>query len=200
MTTPRTDGGTGRQGPHLGRMGGVRRGVDFFTTNMVAELIGVAPRTVCKWIDKGTLPGLRLPRGDGTDRDDGATADRRVYRDDLLAFARRRGLRLPGWLAGQPVACLTDDGAVFGVQGVDPLGLGVLLGRCAVSAVLVGCGHGLLAAVRLGQKVRAADPAVRLALLRADDVAADAVPAGVFDAAFGACEAAAAAAWAAGRG
>lgn len=47
-----------------------------FTTGQVAKICKVAPRTVSKWIDSGTLKGYRIPN----------SQDRRVPREHLKAF------------------------------------------------------------------------------------------------------------------
>ncbi len=54
-----------------------------FTTGQVAKICGVAPRTVCKWHDAGTIQGYRLPGSD----------DRRIPRRDLVAFLQAHGMR-----------------------------------------------------------------------------------------------------------
>ena len=55
-----------------------------FTTGQVAKVCRVAARTVSKWIDSGELVGYRVP----------GSKDRRVYRDDLIAFLQRNNMRL----------------------------------------------------------------------------------------------------------
>lgn len=54
-----------------------------FTTGQISKIIGVAPRTVSKWIDSGKLKGIRLP----------LSKDRRVYEDDLIEFITDNGLK-----------------------------------------------------------------------------------------------------------
>ena len=63
-----------------------------FTTGMIANLCEVAPRSVSKWIDGGKLPGYRLP----------GSADRRVKREDLVAFLRSHNLTTELTLIGEP--------------------------------------------------------------------------------------------------
>jgi excisionase family DNA binding protein len=46
------------------------------TTGIVSKILGVAPRTVSKWIDTGRLKGYRLP----------GSLDRRVTRESLVQF------------------------------------------------------------------------------------------------------------------
>jgi len=54
------------------------RDKQFFTTGQIAKLVGVAMRTVTKWIDSGALEGYRLPM----------STDRRVRRAELVRFLR----------------------------------------------------------------------------------------------------------------
>lgn len=44
----------------------------------------MAPRTACKWVDPGALPGYRVP----------GSQDRRVRRSDLVEFMKRTGIPL----------------------------------------------------------------------------------------------------------
>jgi excisionase family DNA binding protein len=60
----------------------MRFDADTFTTGHVAKIIGVAARTVNKWVDSGKLQGYRLP----------GSQDRRVTRDSLLRFLRENGM------------------------------------------------------------------------------------------------------------
>lgn len=55
------------------------------TTGSAARVVGVAPRTITKWIDSGALKGWRLPE----------CSDRRVLASDLLAFLETRGAPVP---------------------------------------------------------------------------------------------------------
>lgn len=57
------------------------------TSGDAARLCGVAPRTICKWVDKGYLKGARLPPM-GT----AGHGDRRIVHADFLAFCRSAGL------------------------------------------------------------------------------------------------------------
>jgi len=71
------------------------RSVDrnLYTTGHVATRCNAAPRTVSKWIDTGILKGFRVPGG----------TDRRVRKEDLLAFCREYGY---------PFADLVDEFAI----------------------------------------------------------------------------------------
>lgn len=53
-----------------------------FTTGQVAKICNVASRTVSKWIDAGHLRGYRIV----------GSKDRRVLREELIAFLRRHGM------------------------------------------------------------------------------------------------------------
>jgi len=55
-----------------------------FTVGQVANICGVAPRTVQKWFDSGLLRGYRIPGGQ----------DRRIPRKYLIVFLRRYGYDL----------------------------------------------------------------------------------------------------------
>jgi DNA-binding transcriptional MerR regulator len=51
-------------------------------TGRAAELLGVSQQTVIRWIDRGLLPGFRIPNQNG-----GGTGFRRVKVNDLLRFS-----------------------------------------------------------------------------------------------------------------
>lgn len=55
-----------------------------FTTGQIAKVCRVAARTVSKWIDSGELPGYRIP----------GSLDRRVNREDLIAFLKKNSMKL----------------------------------------------------------------------------------------------------------
>lgn len=64
------------------------------TTGVIAEVAGVAPRTVAKWIDTGLLKGYRIP----------LSKDRRVEVADLRAFLVKHGMsvaRLEEYMRGR---------------------------------------------------------------------------------------------------
>jgi len=85
-----------------------------FTTGQIALLCRVAPRTVSyRWIDGGKLKGYRLP----------GSMDRRVYRADLIRFARDNGLtEVADFLAPSARIVLIGcaDAAVEGVRAAHP--------------------------------------------------------------------------------
>ncbi len=53
-------------------------GPKLYSTGMIAELIGVSPRTVVKWIRDGQMKSFSLPSG-----------ERRIHRDNLRDFCQR---------------------------------------------------------------------------------------------------------------
>jgi excisionase family DNA binding protein len=55
-----------------------------FTTGQVARLCKVAPRTVTKWFDAGSLRGYRIP----------GSQDRRIPRENLIRFLKEHGMPL----------------------------------------------------------------------------------------------------------
>ncbi len=55
--------------------------VRWFTTGQVAKRLGVAPRTVCKWVDSGRLLGFKLP----------GSKDRRIHPQALAEFEAFHG-------------------------------------------------------------------------------------------------------------
>lgn len=57
-------------------------GVRWLTTGQIAKRLGVAPRTVAKWIDSGRLIGIRIP----------GSRDRRVHPVALADFERHYGI------------------------------------------------------------------------------------------------------------
>ena len=55
---------------------------NIFTSDEVAKICNVSPRTVAKWFDSGRLRGYRIP----------GTQDRRVPRVYLIRFLKEHGL------------------------------------------------------------------------------------------------------------
>lgn len=74
---------------------------DIFTTGEVARICKVAPRTVSKWFDSGELAGYRIP----------GSKDRRIPRDDLLAFMDKHGIPHNGLGTDKPRALIVSKGA-----------------------------------------------------------------------------------------
>lgn len=54
-------------------------------TGMISKYLGVAPRTVSRWIDSGAMKGIRLPN----------SQDRRVIFEDFSLFCRTHGYPIP---------------------------------------------------------------------------------------------------------
>jgi len=52
------------------------------TTGVIAKAAGVAPRTVCRWIDSGELPGYKIPLSN----------DRRIEVANARAFLAKHGM------------------------------------------------------------------------------------------------------------
>lgn len=57
----------------------------YYSTGQIARLINCNARTVGKWVDRGALPGARMPDGAR------ARSERRIHHDDLLAFLLANG-------------------------------------------------------------------------------------------------------------
>ena len=134
---------------------------EWFSTGMVADLCGVAPRTAQKWADSGTLRAIRIP----------GSLDRRVARADLIEFMEVSGfptVRLDPELVGRPVVlvALTEhlegklaeylvDLRVEAVESVFDAGL--LVHECWPRAVVVDLSVGTLEAQRVAAGVRRAE-------------------------------------------
>lgn len=65
-----------------------------FTTGQAAELCKVAPRTVSKWFDSGRLRGYRIPPSVANAQRFGGGGDRRIPREQLIAFMKEHGFPL----------------------------------------------------------------------------------------------------------
>lgn len=76
--------GTGGYQPAAVSLARVGNGYQL-TTGAAARVVGVAPRTVTKWIDSGALKGHRIP----------SSKDRRVFASDLLAYLEASGSWVP---------------------------------------------------------------------------------------------------------
>jgi hypothetical protein len=85
-----------------------RNGV-VLTTGQIAAGCCVAPRTVCKWIDRGELRGWRIP----------GSHDRRVSIEDFAAFIAEHGVTPQGKLRdilaqrSTRLVVVTDDERLF---------------------------------------------------------------------------------------
>ena len=81
---------------------------DVLTTGQVAKLCNVAPRTVSKWFDSGTLHGYRIP----------GSKDRRIPLNKLVAFMKAHGMPLNGLADDKPLVLVLDnDSATNGMLG-----------------------------------------------------------------------------------
>lgn len=72
---------------------------DVLTTGEVAKICNVAPRTVSKWFDSGSLKGYRIP----------GSKDRRIPMRELLRFMRAHGIPTEGFDTGQLRVLIADD-------------------------------------------------------------------------------------------
>ena len=79
---------------------------DVLTTGEVARICNVAPRTVSKWFDSGSLKGYRIP----------GSKDRRIPLPELLKFMKAHGIPLDGLNTGRTRVLIVDaDREVAGV-------------------------------------------------------------------------------------
>jgi len=74
---------------------------DVLTTGEVARICNVAPRTVSKWFDSGTLTGYRIP----------GSKDRRIPLPQLIKFMKHHGMPLNGLMTGATRVMIVDDEA-----------------------------------------------------------------------------------------
>lgn len=74
---------------------------DVLTTGEVAKLCNVAPRTVSKWFDSGSLKGYRIP----------GSKDRRIPVSNLMQFMKAHGIPLDGVHSGKTRVLIVDDDA-----------------------------------------------------------------------------------------
>jgi excisionase family DNA binding protein len=72
---------------------------DVLTTGEVAKICNVAPRTVSKWFDSGTLTGYRIP----------GSKDRRIPLSQLIKFMKHHGMPLNGLMTGATRVMIVDD-------------------------------------------------------------------------------------------
>jgi len=72
---------------------------DVLTTGEVAKICNVAPRTVSKWFDSGSLKGYRIP----------GSKDRRIPMGELLKFMRAHGIPMEGVSSGRTRVLIADD-------------------------------------------------------------------------------------------
>lgn len=72
---------------------------DVLTTGEVAKICNVAPRTVSKWFDSGSLKGYRIP----------GSKDRRIPINELVKFMKAHGIPLDGITSGRTRVLIVDD-------------------------------------------------------------------------------------------
>ncbi|MEX2217920.1 MAG: response regulator [Phycisphaerales bacterium] len=72
---------------------------DVLTTGEVAKICNVAPRTVSKWFDSGSLRGYRIP----------GSKDRRIPVSELIKFMRAHGIPMDGINTGRTRVLIVDD-------------------------------------------------------------------------------------------
>ena len=72
---------------------------EVLTTGEVAKICNVAPRTVSKWFDSGTLKGYRIP----------GSRDRRIPTSELMKFMKAHGIPLEGLNSGRTRLLIVDD-------------------------------------------------------------------------------------------
>jgi excisionase family DNA binding protein len=72
---------------------------DVLTTGEVAKICNVAPRTVSKWFDSGTLKGYRIP----------GSKDRRIPVSELVRFMKAHNIPMEGLSSGRTRVLVVDD-------------------------------------------------------------------------------------------
>jgi excisionase family DNA binding protein len=72
---------------------------DVLTTGEVAKICSVAPRTVSKWFDSGSLHGYRIP----------GSKDRRIPLNQLIRFMKHHNMPLNGLMTGSTRILIVDD-------------------------------------------------------------------------------------------
>ncbi len=71
---------------------------DVLTTGEVAKICNVAPRTVSKWFDSGSLQGYRIP----------GSKDRRIPLNQLVRFMKEHSIPLNGLKTGNTRVLILD--------------------------------------------------------------------------------------------
>lgn len=72
---------------------------EVLTTGEVAKICNVAPRTVSKWFDSGTLGGYRIP----------GSKDRRIPVSELVKFMRAHNIPMDALESGRTRVLVVDD-------------------------------------------------------------------------------------------
>ncbi len=71
---------------------------EVLTTGEVAKICNVAPRTVSKWFDSGSLKGYRIP----------GSRDRRIPTGELIRFMKAHNMPIDGLMTGRTRVLLVD--------------------------------------------------------------------------------------------
>lgn len=71
---------------------------EVLTTGEVAKICNVAPRTVSKWFDSGSLKGYRIP----------GSRDRRIPTGELIRFMKAHNIPLEGISSGRTRVLIVD--------------------------------------------------------------------------------------------
>lgn len=71
---------------------------EVLTTGEVAKICNVAPRTVSKWFDSGSLKGYRIP----------GSRDRRIPASELIKFMKAHGIPLENISSGRTRVLIVD--------------------------------------------------------------------------------------------
>lgn len=74
---------------------------EVLTTGEVAKICNVAPRTVSKWFDVGSLKGYRIP----------GSKDRRIPVSELVKFMKIHGIPMDGLNTGRTRVLIVDSDA-----------------------------------------------------------------------------------------
>lgn len=104
-----------------------------YTTGDMAVLCGVAPRSIAKWMDLGHFPNAyRLPNTKFTKTGpDGKNGDRRIPRQDVLAFARRFNIS-----RAIEIMCPKENAPTV-LVGLSPSQVGTVTNRLGVKELVV---------------------------------------------------------------
>lgn len=134
----------------------------FYTTGYTAKMLGVASRTVCKWIDSGKLNGHRLP----------GSLDRRVRRDDLIAFIKDYNLLMPKELIDSVKLLVGIPEKLSGWTHASLFEAAVILAEYHVTHAIVGDEYGLSEALKVCTRIRENNIACKFVLIVSDDIVA----------------------------
>lgn len=147
-----------------------------FTTGQVAKICKVAPRTVSKWFDTGTLKGYRIP----------GSEDRRIPASELFRFMVAHGMNplIPGELIarGERVLYVWVPSEYPDAPNVEQFiradtefdaALWVNDRMNHAGACVIGTANGYTAAARLAARLKGIAPHLRAILMHTDNDIAD---------------------------